>query len=112
MKATKKVVYHCPECAYVKEQEEESSAKSAQIQRCPNDRTILIAGSGLDRLDEPRRCSFGLFGDEIRCENMAHWSFNGFSLCQEHLQEMADMNGDNYEAVKEVLEEASNARAN
>jgi hypothetical protein len=59
--------------------------------------------TGLLRLEAPARCHIGTFGDEIQCENMTQWSYNGYPLCQDHLKQMADMNSDNYEAVKLAL---------
>ena len=66
-----------------------------------------MTDDGLTRLEESQRCSIGIFGDEIPCENETIWSFNGFPLCIEHLREMGNMNSDNYEAVKEALQEES-----
>ena len=66
-----------------------------------------MTDDGLKRLEESQRCSIGIFGDEIPCESETTWSFNGFPLCIEHLREMGNMNSDNYEAVKEALQEES-----
>lgn len=70
-----------------------------------------LTDDGLKRLEESQRCSIGIFGDEIPCENETHWSFNNFPLCVEHLREMGDMNSDNFEAVKEALQEASTCQS-
>lgn len=59
---------------------------------------------GLKRLAEVKPCHIGNLSCEIPCQNEARWSFNGFPLCQDHLRQMADMNGDNYEAVKAALD--------
>lgn len=61
--------------------------------------------TGLQRLSTPVRCDIGseLEGVE-QCGNLAYWALNGFPLCQEDLKSMAVMNSDNYEAVKEALD--------
>lgn len=57
----------------------------------------------LKKLKEPQLCSIG-----EHHEILAYWSYKGSPLCDECLQDMADMNSDNAQellpALKEILE--------
>ena len=58
---------------------------------------------GTQRLDTPRQCEIGSeFGE--RCPLPAHWQVNGWAMCDEDIQLLADMNSDNEELVRPALE--------
>jgi hypothetical protein len=68
--------------------------------------------TGLTKLAEPQKCTFGqdfpefdqeMPGLNTSCEEMAEWAWNGYPICTKiHIKQMGDMNSDNANALAAV----------
>lgn len=62
----------------------------------------MLTFPGTRRLSEPRQCEIGSeFGE--RCPLPARWQVNGWAMCDEDIQMLANMNSENEELVRPAL---------